>query len=181
MGHSVRWDAALLKFRSRVIAIRHMGLGITLALLAFRMLAASVLAYIMQLSPMRNWDAEQAFSVRQLLPGPHQWIPWRWVVQTPPDFPLPIAMPSIAEAHLATLRRTSRLTLSSTRSEALSLCTLFGRDCEPLAHPWRRWRMEAMAIVLHRIRGRWRRSLLWRPLPPSVLFHVSYASHGRLC
>lgn len=95
---------------------------------------------------------EQEFAVRHLLPGPRRRVPWRWIVQSPADFALPINMASIAEVRLATLRRTSAVTLAGTRVEARTLCALFGRGCEPLAHPRRTWRLEAVALVLHRIR-----------------------------
>lgn len=124
----------------------------TCPLLPLRMLVVSVLAYIMQLAPLRTRDDEQDFAIRDLLPRPYRWIPWQWVVQSSVDFPQPFSMASLAEVHLATLRRTSCLTLRSTRPEAPALCALFGRDCESLAHPWPQWRRETIAIVLHRAR-----------------------------
>lgn len=88
--------------------------------------------------------------MQQLLQGPFRWVPWRWVVQALADFPMPFEMASLAGMHTAMLRRVSRITLRSTRLEALDLCALCGRDCEPLAHPWRRWRRDGLALILHR-------------------------------
>lgn len=81
-----RWAAPMKKHHEGFPAIRQRGLCIARSLLAFRMLAASVLGY--QLAPRRSWNQQQEL-VQQLLPGPFRWIPWRWVVQTPSDFPLP--------------------------------------------------------------------------------------------
>lgn len=82
--------------------------------------------------------------------GPFRWILCRKVVQTPSDFPLPVAMAGLEDTRDATLMRASHLMLRSTRLEALDLCALVGRDCEPLAHPLGRWRRDALASVLHR-------------------------------
>lgn len=146
--HAQRWLAAVTKYREEGLVIRNTGLGIAISLLAFRMLAVSVLGYLMQLSPPRAWDSEQEFAVRQFLPGPHRFVPWQWSVESSAEFTLPINMARISEEHLAA----SCITLASTRSEPLTLCAHVGRNCEPLAHPWRIWRMEAVAVVLHRAR-----------------------------
>lgn len=128
-------------------------MGSALGALAHRVLALSVLAFVMQVRAPRNWDAILRTTVKELMPGPTGWLPIPWAFQSPVDFALPSALLSPEVLHQATLFRTAAVTMQPTSGEAYTLLGLFSSDLEPILHPWRTWRLQALALVLHRARA----------------------------
>lgn len=99
------WIAAEAKFEDRLRAIR--ALGAALGAVAHRVLALSVLGFLMQVLPPRSWDRFLKTTVRQLLPGPAGWLPTPWAFQSPVDFALPSTLLSPDVLHMAALSRTA--------------------------------------------------------------------------
>lgn len=92
MGHMNRWGEALRKYRERFTANRSMGLGITGPSWPSACWSCLSSGTSCNWPARATWGAEQDFAVRRLLFGPHRWIPWRWLVQAPSDFALPLTM-----------------------------------------------------------------------------------------
>ena len=89
-------------------------MGHFIATLAYRVLAASTLGYVMQLLPLRtDWETLQEKELRRMVRGPFAWVPAPWLTRSQWVVPLPSRFVHLQLLHQATALKTSRRWLAA--------------------------------------------------------------------